>query len=149
MSRVYYSNSGSEANEKAFKMIRQIAHRHHGGASTRSSTATATIMARRSPRFRPADSRSGQRAVRPLHTGLRARAALPRIPQPVSGRAESYGEAAANAIEEVILREGPDTVGGLCLEPITAGGGVITAPEGYWERVQEICDQVRYPAAHR
>jgi adenosylmethionine-8-amino-7-oxononanoate aminotransferase len=31
MSRVYYSNSGSEANEKAFKMIRQISHRHHGG----------------------------------------------------------------------------------------------------------------------
>jgi taurine-pyruvate aminotransferase len=47
--------------------------------------------------------------------------------------------AAADAIEEVILREGPDTVGGLCLEPITAGGGVITPPPGYWERVQEIC----------
>ena len=31
MSRVYYSNSGSEANEKVFKMVRQIAHRHHGG----------------------------------------------------------------------------------------------------------------------
>jgi adenosylmethionine-8-amino-7-oxononanoate aminotransferase len=31
MSRVYYSNSGSEANEKAYKMVRQIAHRHHGG----------------------------------------------------------------------------------------------------------------------
>jgi len=29
--RVYYSNSGSEANEKVFKMVRQIAHRHHGG----------------------------------------------------------------------------------------------------------------------
>ena len=31
MSRVYYSNSGSEANEKVYKMVRQIAHRHHGG----------------------------------------------------------------------------------------------------------------------
>jgi len=31
MSRVYYSNSGSEANEKAYKMVRQIAHRQHGG----------------------------------------------------------------------------------------------------------------------
>ena len=47
--------------------------------------------------------------------------------------------AAADAIEEVILREGPDTVGALCLEPVTAGGGVIEAPEGYWPRVQEIC----------
>ena len=44
-----------------------------------------------------------------------------------------------NQIEEVILREGPDTVGALCLEPVTAGGGVITPPEGYWERIGEIC----------
>ena len=31
MSRVYYTNSGSEANEKAFKMVRQIAHKRYGG----------------------------------------------------------------------------------------------------------------------
>ena len=52
---------------------------------------------------------------------------------------ENYGEWAANQIEEIILREGPDTVGALCLEPVTAGGGVIVPPEGYWPRVQEIC----------
>ena len=39
----------------------------------------------------------------------------------------------------MILREGPDTIGCLCLEPITAGGGIIVPPQGYWERVQEIC----------
>jgi taurine-pyruvate aminotransferase len=52
---------------------------------------------------------------------------------------ENFGEWAADQIEEVILREGPETVGALCLEPVTAGGGVIEAPEGYWQRVQEIC----------
>ena len=31
MSRVYFSNSGSEANEKAFKIIRQISQIKHGG----------------------------------------------------------------------------------------------------------------------
>ncbi|OZA19141.1 MAG: aspartate aminotransferase family protein, partial [Rhodobacterales bacterium 17-64-5] len=31
LSRVYYSNSGSEANEKVYKMVRQISHRHHQG----------------------------------------------------------------------------------------------------------------------
>ena len=36
---------------------------------------------------------------------------------------ENYGERAADAIEEVILREGPDTVGAIVLEPVTAGGG--------------------------
>lgn len=54
---------------------------------------------------------------------------------------EDYGRRAADAIEEVILREGPDTVGAICLEPVTAGGGVITPPPGYWERVQEICEK--------
>jgi taurine-pyruvate aminotransferase len=52
---------------------------------------------------------------------------------------EAFGQAAADAIEDVILREGPETVGLLCLEPVTAGGGVIEPPVGYWERVQEIC----------
>jgi len=55
------------------------------------------------------------------------------------GDVEDYGVRAANMIEEVILREGADTVGALVLEPITAGGGVIVPPKGYWERVQEIC----------
>jgi len=39
----------------------------------------------------------------------------------------------------VILAEGADSVGAVVLEPITAGGGVITPPEGYWETIQELC----------
>lgn len=39
----------------------------------------------------------------------------------------------------MILREGPETIGALCLEPITAGGGVIIPPDGYWPRVMELC----------
>ena len=31
MQRVYYSNSGSEANEKAYKIVRQRAHFYNGG----------------------------------------------------------------------------------------------------------------------
>ena len=34
MSRVYYSNSGSEANEKAYKIVRQIAAIKYGGKKT-------------------------------------------------------------------------------------------------------------------
>jgi len=44
LDRVYYANSGSEANEKVFKMVRQIAHRHHGGRKTRSCSGSATTM---------------------------------------------------------------------------------------------------------
>jgi len=53
--------------------------------------------------------------------------------------ATDYGVKAAKEIETIIQREGPDSVGSIVLEPITAGGGVITPPEGYWETVQEIC----------
>ena len=58
---------------------------------------------------------------------------------------ENYGEWAANQIEDVILREGADTVGALCLEPVTAGGGVIEAPEGYWPRVARDLQEIRHP----
>ena len=139
MSRVYYCNSGSEANEKAFKMIRQIAHKRYGGKKHKilyrerdyHGTTIATLSAGGQ------DERNAQYG--PFTPGF------VRVPHCLEYHAqwdlsgEEYGRRAADAIEEVILAEGPDTVGGLCLEPVTAGGGVITPPEGYWERVQEIC----------
>lgn len=138
MSRVYYSNSGSEANEKVFKMVRQIAHRRHGGRKHkilfRERDYHGTTIAALSAGGQP------QRAAQygPLTPGF------VEVPHCLEyrnqyGSVENYGEAAADAIEEVILREGPDTIGAICLEPITAGGGVITPPKGYWERVQDIC----------
>ncbi|MCC1491965.1 aspartate aminotransferase family protein [Cognatishimia sp. F0-27] len=139
-SRVYYCNSGSEANEKAFKMVRQIAHKRYGGKKhkilyrdrdyhgTTISCLSAGGQDERGAQYGPYTPGF----VRVPHC-LEYRAADQGAPR------ENYGEWAANQIEEVILREGPDTVGALCLEPVTAGGGVITPPEGYWPRVQEIC----------
>ena len=137
MSRVYYCNSGSEANEKAFKMVRQIAHRRYGGKKHkilfRERDYHGTTITALSACGQP------QRAEQygPFTPGF------VEVPHCLEYRkqwdVENYGERAADAIEEVILREGPDTVGAICLEPITAGGGVITPPEGYWQRVQEIC----------
>ena len=137
LSRVYYSNSGSEANEKVYKMVRQIAARHHGGRKWKilyrerdyHGTTIGTL----------ATSGQDQRAMQygPYPDGL------VRVPHCLEYRKQwdvgNYGERAADAIEEVILREGPDSIGAIVLEPVTAGGGVITPPEGYWPRVQEIC----------
>jgi len=139
MSRVYYVNSGSEANEKVFKMVRQIAHKRHGGRKHKilyrerdyHGSTLATMSA-------------GGQYERNAQYGPFAPGFV-EVPHCLEYRAqwdvENYGERAADAIEEVILREGPDTVGALCLEPVTAGGGVITPPEGYWPRVQEICQK--------
>ena len=141
MSRVYYTNSGSEANEKAFKMVRQIAHKRYGGKKYKilyrerdyHGSTLATMSAGGQ------DERNAQYG--PFAPGFI------RVPHCMEYRAqwdlsgEDYGIAAANAIEEVILAEGPETVGALCLEPVTAGGGVIPAPDGYWPRIREICDK--------
>jgi taurine-pyruvate aminotransferase len=45
----------------------------------------------------------------------------------------------AHALEDTILREGPDTVGAVVLEPITAGGGVIPPVPEYFPIISEIC----------
>jgi taurine-pyruvate aminotransferase len=137
LTRVYYANSGSEANEKAFKMVRQIAHRHHGGRKWkilyRERDYHGTTITALSAGGQP--QRVDQYG--PLTPGFVA------VPHCLEYRRQwdgpDYGIRAADAIEAVILREGPDTVGALCLEPITAGGGVIVPPDGYWPRVQEIC----------
>jgi taurine-pyruvate aminotransferase len=137
MARVYYANSGSEANEKVFKMVRQISHRHHGGRKYkilfRERDYHGTTITALSAGGQP--QRNAQYG--PFTPGF------VEVPHCLEYRKQwdvaNYGERAADAIEEVILREGPDTVGAICLEPVTAGGGVIVPPAGYWERVQEIC----------
>ncbi|MDE0894317.1 MAG: aminotransferase class III-fold pyridoxal phosphate-dependent enzyme, partial [Acidimicrobiales bacterium] len=48
---------------------------------------------------------------------------------------------AADAIEEAILREGPETIAAVFLEPVQNAGGCFTPPPGYWARVREICDR--------
>ena len=138
MSRVYYSNSGSEANEKAYKIVRQIAAKKNGGKKhkilyrerdyhgTTITTLSSTGQFERKDQYGPFTPGF----VEVPHC-LEYRSQWGDIPD--------YGVKAALEIEKVILREGPETVGAIVLEPITAGGGVITPPEGYWPMVQEIC----------
>ena len=49
-------------------------------------------------------------------------------------------EEAADKLEEVIQREGPDTVAAFIAEPVVGGAaGAVVPPGGYWPRVAEIC----------
>lgn len=138
MKRVYYSNSGSEANEKVFKMVRQLSHNKHNGNKSKilfrhrdyhGTTITALSASGQ-------EQRGAQYG--PFTPGF------VEIPHCLEYRnqfneEEDYGAACVKATEEVILREGPDTIGLLCLEPITAGGGVILPPKGYWAGIQALC----------
>ncbi|MGB0849084.1 MAG: aspartate aminotransferase family protein [Thiolinea sp.] len=140
MNRVYFSNSGSEANEKGFKIVRQISQKKYGGKKHKilfrerdyHGTTITTLSASGQ------EERKGQYG--PFTPGF---VEVPHCLEYRSqwGDVDDYGIRAANEIERIILEEGPETVGALCLEPITAGGGVIEPPAGYWDRVQEICKQ--------
>lgn len=69
------------------------------------------------------------------------------IPSPYPYRFEggdsaiSQGVAAANLLEEAILREGPETVAGFIAEPVQGAGGVIVPQDDYFPRIREICDK--------
>ncbi len=49
--------------------------------------------------------------------------------------------AVTDAIEHRIRFEGPETVAAVYLEPVQNGGGCFVPPEGYFQRVREICDR--------
>lgn len=140
MSRVYYSNSGSEANEKAYKIVRQIAHKKYGGKKhkilyrdrdyhgTTITALSSTGQLQRKDQYGPFTPGFVEF---PHCSAYHAE----------NGGHEDFGIQAAAAMEEVILREGADTVGAVVIEPITAGGGVIVPPKGYLQEVRRICDK--------
>jgi taurine-pyruvate aminotransferase len=139
MAKVYYSNSGSESNEKAYKLVRQLAHLEGDGSKHkiiyRDRDYHGTTIA--------ALSSTGQferkNQYGPFVPGFVefANCCCYRCPF-----GKDYGSCdieCARDLETVIRQEGPETVGAVVLEPITAGGGVIPPVPEYFPIIQEIC----------
>ncbi|SHK63156.1 aspartate aminotransferase family protein [Desulforamulus aeronauticus] len=139
-SKVFISNSGSEANEKAFKMSRQyfrlkypekdkykIIYRHRDYHGTTIGALSATGQEERRMGFGP---------LVPGFVG---------IPAAYCYRCH-FGKSypgcnmeCARALEDVIQKEGADSVAAFIVEPITAGGGILVPQKEYFDIVQEIC----------
>ncbi|PZO01213.1 MAG: aspartate aminotransferase family protein [Hyphomicrobiales bacterium] len=51
---------------------------------------------------------------------------------------QDFSSRLAAELEEMILREGPDTVAAFIAEPVMGAGGAITPPEGYFEKINAI-----------
>lgn len=133
----FFSNSGSEANEVAFKVARQY-HQQRGEPSrwkfisryrayhgNSMGALAATGQALRKYRYEP------------LSPGF------VHVEPPDTYRGEYGGPDAgkryAEKIERVIRWELPETVAGVIMEPIITGGGVLVPPEDYMGEVERIC----------
>ena len=51
---------------------------------------------------------------------------------------EAFSDRMAASLEALIQREGPGTIAAFFGEPVQGGGGAITPPRGYWERIQAV-----------
>ena len=138
MGRVYYSSSGSEANEKAYKIVRQISTKKHGGKKQKILFRERDYHGTTITTLSSAGQFERKNQYGPFTPGF---VEFPHCLEYRSqwGNINDYGVKAALEMERVILEEGADTIGAVILEPITAGGGVITPPEGYWQTIQAIC----------
>lgn len=139
--RIFFSNSGSEANEVAFKIARQYHHQngesgrykfisryraYHGNSM---GALAATGQSIRKEKYEPLAP--GFLHVQPPYC----------YRCPFGKTSGSCNLECADTFDEVINWEGANTVAAVIMEPTITGGGVIVPPDGYLPKVREICDK--------
>ena len=143
LSRVYFVSGGSEAVEAALKLARQyfveigqpqrgriIARRQSYHGNTLGALATGGNAWRR--------AQFGPLLLDVSHIAPCYEYRL----REEGETAHDYGQRAAQALEDEILRLGPDTVMAFVAEPVVgATSGAVPAVEGYFRRIREICDR--------
>jgi len=139
MSKVFFSNSGSEANESALKLVR--GYNKILGRPRKSKIISRTF------------SYHGVCIATTSMTGLPSCCEPFELPLPgfvhVPGphaygaqselSAEEYAKWCIAETERIIEREGADTIAALFAEPIQGAGGVIVPPPGHVRQLRELC----------
>ena len=127
--KVFFTLGGTDANENAIKMARAVTGRPKIMARYRSyhgSSGTA-VQATGDPRRWPNEHSGGIVHVLDPYHGIE--------------RGWEDAEPALRQLEETIRLEGPETIAGFLLEPITGTNGVLIPPDGYLQGVRELCDR--------
>jgi len=139
LGKVYFSNSGSEANEKAFKMARLYSRLKYGTDKFkilyRDRDYHGTTIA--------ALSATGQEERRegfgPFVPGFIEVPAAHCYRCPFDKTYPGCSIECAKAVEDAIVKEGPESVCAYIIEPITAGGGILEPVKEYYPMIAEIC----------
>jgi adenosylmethionine-8-amino-7-oxononanoate aminotransferase len=143
LNRVFFTTSGSEAVESAWKMAKQyfkiigqpgrykVLSREIAYHGTSMGALAVTGLPDIKTPFEPLPPGG----VRVPNTNFY------RAPGFVADDATAFGRWAADEIERAIIREGPESVAAVYLEPVQNSGGCFPPPPGYFARVREICDR--------
>jgi putrescine aminotransferase len=139
LNKVVYSNSGSESNETALKIIRAY-------WKLRGKSQKRKVLSREFAYHGvtlAATSLTGlPNCVEPFDLPLED---FVKIPAPYSWAAktelspEAFGAEVVAKTAEIIDREGADTIAAMFVEPIQGAGGVIIPPPGYLKALRELC----------
>ncbi len=139
MSKVFFANSGSEANDSAIKMVwyynnalgrpqkKKLIGRNKGYHGITLAAASLTGLAANHRAF-DVPLPGFFHTMTPHYYGLG---------QPGESE-EAFATRCADELEKLILAEGPDTVAAMWAEPIMGAGGVIVPPKGYFPKIQAV-----------
>jgi adenosylmethionine-8-amino-7-oxononanoate aminotransferase len=137
LNRVFFTSGGSEAVESAWK----LAKAYH---AARGQPRRHKLIARRLAYHGTSMGALSATGLPPLREPFEplAPGGL-HVPNTNSYRWQEDRDPlwAADAIEQAILFEGPNTVAAVILEPVQNGGGCFVPQDGYFQRVREICDR--------
>jgi adenosylmethionine-8-amino-7-oxononanoate aminotransferase len=147
LNRVFFTTSGSEAVESAWKFARSYFRRTGRSRKTKAisrhiayhGTSMGALSITGLPAIKEDFEPLVPATIRVPNTNLY------RAPAGTAGAdgtdAAAFGQWAADRIAEAIEFEGPETVACVYLEPVQNSGGCFPPPPGYFARVREICDE--------